>query len=51
MGGGIELAQIFQRSTSSVEWKIGELALLMYRFHHFSEKTVHPTNAYLDACK
>jgi uncharacterized protein with PIN domain len=37
---GKELAETFQRSTSSVEGRNGGLSLLIHRFHHFHEKTL-----------
>ena len=40
MRRGKELAETFQRSTSSVEGRNGGLSLLMHRFHHFNEKTL-----------
>ena len=40
MRRGKEIAEIFQRLSSSVEGRNGVLSLLMHRFHHLSEKTL-----------
>lgn len=40
MRRGKEIAETFQRSTSSVEGRNGGLSLIMHRFHHLGEKTL-----------